>query len=843
MPALVDTLDAGLYERQMVHLNDWPRRVVRLALLICVLLSRADDRTEASQPGTLDRSFHPGPTMNGEVWTLGVQTDGRVLVAGNFTEIQGVPRRWLARLNADNTVDESFAPDPELAGRDDGLISKILLLPNDQTLMVGDFAWGAGAHQGVVRLNSTGRIDPSFDPGTGTTAAWTLLRRPDGTILVGGGFDEFNGTRRHKVVQLLANGQLDPSFDTGAGPDDIVTALLLQPDGKLVVGGLFKNWNGAARPGLVRLNPDGTLDSSFRIGAGVNGVVLSLAQDTAGRILVAGSFVEVDGAAYRCVARLNADGSVDSSFSNRLNLREAVWKVLALEDGGYLLGGDFKKIEGANRIRIARLLANGRLDYSFIHETGAPDDTVLEIVPAGNGRLYVGGEFRHFGGMRTPPVVRLESEGKLDSQFPATIGSDLPATTVGVSPAGRIWLGGDFSYIHGLPRRGLACLFPDGRVDPRVDLPVDLLSGVRAFLFGEDETVIVAGNFTTIGGVNQRGIARVRADGTLDQSFRPLVDGSILAVARQADGRIAIVGGFQSVEGFPRPGVALLAPDGTLVPEFAPTLVPNDTVGALGLSSSGAVTIGGGFEFVGHLHPPYLARLDSSGGAEPAFRENLGPDRDVYSISTLDSGHLIVAGAFGFYNGKPCGRVIRLHANGALDESFPLDLSADIPVSAGVEPNGNILVWGGFNRFAGADRASLLRLTPNGRIDPGFASVFPVNNAVYTVGRQRDGKLVVAGSFLECDGVERVHLTRLFGENAIASEIAFQPGTASYDGSRGFRARFAAPPGQVVISEVSQDLRSWAPLATNTMPATGVMEMADPLARLSSPRFYRAVAR
>jgi len=795
----------------------------------------------SAQPGTLDLTFYAGPTMDGAVWSIGVQGDGRVLIGGTFTEIQSLPRRWIARLNPDNTPDETFVPDPALSGPEGGSVYRLLVLPDSKILMVGDFSWGGGAHRRIVRLDPEGRIDPSFDPGTGAAAPWTLVRRPDGRIIVAGGFDEFNGVPRRNVAQLLPDGQVDSAFDPGPGPDDMVTALLLQADGRLVVGGMFTNWNGRAQPGLVRLNSDGSRDTSFQTGTGVNGIVLSLAQDSENRILVAGFFLDVDGTSYRNLARLNADGSIDYTFSTRLDLRSAVWKIAMLGDGLFLVGGDFTRIESASRIRIARLKADGRLDYTFIHETGAPDATVLDIVPLPDGRVYVGGEFRSFGALRTPPVVRLEANGRLDRTFPATIGADLPASTIGVSPAGRIWLGGDFSFVHGVPRRGLACLYPDGRLDPRVDLPLDTFSGVRALLFGSDDSVIVAGNFTTIGGISQRGIARVCPDDTLDPNFRPAIDGSVLALARQADGRLVIAGGFQSVEGVLRPGVARLESDGTLDPEFAPTLLPNDSVLALCLHASGAVIIGGGFEFINHEHPPFLARYDPSGAADPIFRDNLGPDYDVYTLSPLDAGRLLLAGYFGSYKGTPCGHVVRLNPDGSLDTTFLLTLYSDQPAAATVEPDGRILAYGTFNLFAGEIRPSLVRLMPDGSVDPTFVSPFPVNNAVHTLARQPDGKLIVSGTFLECDGHECIRLARLHGGSPPSSDLRFQPGTIRYESSSGFRVQLAASPGQVVVGERSQDLQSWVPVVTNIVPAAGLVEFVDPTDPASAYCFYRAV--
>jgi ribosomal protein L34 len=183
-----------------------------------------------------------------------------------------------------------------------------------------------------------------------------------------------------------------------------------------------------------------------------------------------------------------------------------------------------------------------------------------------------------------------------------------------------------------------------------------------------------------------------------------------------------------------------------------------------------------------------------------------------------------------------------LEPDGSLDPTFPLTLTSDWGPSASVAPDGRILAYGAFNQFAGEPRASLARLNPDGSLDPEFVSPFLAHNAVSAVAHQADGKLIVTGSFLECGGEERVRLARLEWGSPIPGEIRFQPGTISHEADAGFRARVAAPPGQLVVGERSEDLQSWVRWVTNTMPPTGVVELFDPTTTATRARFYRAAA-
>src|SRR5205814_1814819 len=109
-------------------------------------------------------------------------------------------------------------------------------------------------------------------------------------------------------------GDLDPSFNPGTGPNDYVQAVAVQSDGKTLIGGQFTSVNGTTRNRIARLNVDGGVDLTFDPGGGANGRVNAILVQPNGRILIGGSFITVDGTTRTNVARLNANGSLDASF-------------------------------------------------------------------------------------------------------------------------------------------------------------------------------------------------------------------------------------------------------------------------------------------------------------------------------------------------------------------------------------------------------------------------------------------------------------------------------------------------------------------------------------------------
>src|SRR5690606_36054965 len=131
-------------------------------------------------------------------------------------------------------------------------------------------------------------------------------------ILVVGTFTSYNGTQINRLALLNPDGSLDESFQIGTGASDVVNGIVLQSDGKIIIGGNFNNYNGNNRNKIVRLNNDGSIDSDFSIGYGFNGEVLSLNLQPDGKVLVTGYFSGYNNAVRYRIARLNASGTLDS---------------------------------------------------------------------------------------------------------------------------------------------------------------------------------------------------------------------------------------------------------------------------------------------------------------------------------------------------------------------------------------------------------------------------------------------------------------------------------------------------------------------------------------------------
>jgi len=370
-----------------------------------------------AQPGLLDQSFVPpdltfGGANEGSVSRVVVQPDGRIVWLGSFSAIAAVQRPGLVRLFADGTADFSFDPgtgagtpssfNPAVGGN--SALSDMALQPDGKLLVVGSFTNFNGLiRRGAVRLNSDGSVDESFDPGAGANAplsAAAVLN--DGSILVGGAFTSFGGMPRTNLVRLSPNGSLDTAFTTSIAQP--VTSMTRQTDGKILcAAGRIQAARSSAK--VLRLFADGSLDPSFTNGAGPNEVVFYAQPAPAGKVVIVGYFSSVNGTNRYRIARLNEDGGLDLSFDPApagftLGANATAESVAVQPDGKIVLGGSFGGFSTYTRRNIMRLNTDGSIDSSFGYEPLSGADSTVKLVTLQNdGNVLISGLFNTVNGV------------------------------------------------------------------------------------------------------------------------------------------------------------------------------------------------------------------------------------------------------------------------------------------------------------------------------------------------------------------------------------------------------------------------------------------------------------
>jgi len=417
----------------------------------------------APQGGDVDFSFDFSCTINWSVYAVAVQPDGKVLIAGGFTSVHGAVRRRVARLNADGSTDHTFLNG--LSGAN-GTVYCLAVQADGKVLIGGAFTGVNGLRRDrIARLNPDGSLDETFLNGlSGANGSVLCLAvQADGKVLVGGDFTTVNGVSRNRIARLNPDGSLDETFLDGlSGASGTVQCLAVQADGKVLIGGDFTIVNGTTRNRLAQLNPDGSLDQSFLNGLnGPNSTVLSLAVQADGKVLMGGSFTNVNGVSRQYIARLNPDGSLDETFLNGMSGANGYVRCVAVQaDGKVLIAGGFTAVNGVSRNYIARLNPDGSLDESFLHGLSGANGSVDCLAVQADGKVLIGGSFATVNGVSRNRIARLNPDGSLDETFLNGLsGANGWVHCLAVQADGKVLIGGSFTLVNGEPRSYVARLW------------------------------------------------------------------------------------------------------------------------------------------------------------------------------------------------------------------------------------------------------------------------------------------------------------------------------------------------------------------------------------------------
>ena len=353
------------------------------------------------------------------------------------------------------------------------------------------------------------------------------------------------------------NADLDPTFDPGAGADWWITAMALQPDNRILIGGFFSTYDNVPRSRIARLNPDGSLDTTFNPGSGANDSIGTITLQPDGRIIIGGNFTEYNGVPINRIARLNPDGSLDTTFNPGWGANEIVYITALQPDGRILVGGNFTEINGITRNRIARLNPDGSLDTSFNPGYGA-DSWIETIAIQQDGRILIGGEFWRYDNVDRNFIARLNPDGSLDTSFDIGTGASATVQNIKVQADGKIVIVGNFTTFNDIPRSRVARLNPDGSVDMSFNPGAGANGWVETTAIQNDGKIIIVGGFTTYDNVPRVRIARINSDGSLDTTFdqQDSANEYIFNVLIQPDNKILIAGFFTEYRGVSRNRIA-----------------------------------------------------------------------------------------------------------------------------------------------------------------------------------------------------------------------------------------------------------------------------------------------
>lgn len=390
-------------------------------------------------PGPIvDPSFAPTLIMTGGVTAAVEQPDGKVIIGGSqFFVTPGVSPFALARLNVDGSLDPTFNPGVGLnAG---GTVSQLLLQPDGRVLVAGTFQTINGlARLNLARLNADGSVDPTFAAASGTTETLkgNIALQSDGKILV------LNGAQ---LLRLNNDGSIDTNFlgkDTFFGFNGFFTkrmsSFALLTNGKILVAG------GVAYDSLRRLSSDGSPDSNFQEspsnGLGYSASLFPILDGDALVTFFSQGVARTTNVQLRSLksdARDYATGS--SPFTGgQYSFESPETRSLAVDGRGNVLLSVSRTVRGIGSGTIRRHKRSGVIDTSFDARAGA-NGTITTILPLRDGLVLVSGSFTTFDGIARPNLVRLVAANAPETQAPAIVSvspeatSVLPGTPVSIS--------------------------------------------------------------------------------------------------------------------------------------------------------------------------------------------------------------------------------------------------------------------------------------------------------------------------------------------------------------------------------------------------------------------------
>jgi len=609
--------------------------------------------------GNLDFDFDPGTGANMSIEATAIQNDGKIIIGGTFTIFNGTIRQHIARLNTDGSLDTTFNPG---TGTDND-ISSIAIQPDGKILIGGDFdLYNGMPRKGIARLNANGSLDPSFDPGTGGNGpVRTIVILNDGKVLIGGCFDTFNAVARGHIARLNPDGSLDEFFDPGAGANGLINTIALQQNGKIIVVGGFASFDSTTVNNIARLNYDGGLDTTFDGGTGADQGIVTTAVQNDDKIIIGGLFHLFNGKTKKYFTRLNSDGSIDPEFNKNTGANNTIHTTAIQSDGKIIIGGYFDLFNGIQSNHIARLNVDGSLDTTFNSGSGA-NNNILATAIQSDGKIIIGGSFNTFNGALRFRIARLNTDGSLDTTFNPGSGADNDVISIAVQTDGKIIIGGFFDSFNGTPRNSIARLNPDGSLDTSFDPGTGGNGPVEKIVILNDGKILICGCFYKFNEVLIGHIARLKPDGSLDLFFNPGTgtDWGINDIALQPGGKIIIAGNFTSFNETPVNYIARLSSDGSLDATFYPGTGANATIYTVVTQSDGKIIVGGMFtEFNGNSIP-YIVRLNYNGSIDGSFNPGTGPNETIYTIAFQSTDQLIIGGSFTSYDGEGKNRIARI---------------------------------------------------------------------------------------------------------------------------------------------------------------------------------------
>jgi len=693
--------------------------------------------------GTQDTSFVTGVGFNTDVYTIKVQTDGKIIVGGLFTTYSGSTVNYITRLNSSGSIDTTFNTGTAASST----VWDSHIQSDGKIVIVGGFGTYSGSsNPGIVRINNSGSKDATFNVGAGTVGAAYSINPTGSQYIVGGNFTSYSGSSNNYIVRINSDGTKDTSFNIGTGFSSTVNDTTIEPNGKILAIGQFTTYSGSSTntTRIIRLNPNGTQDTTFVTGTGLNQVTpngnhLSIESD--GKIYVGSQMATYSGSTVNFFARINPSGTLDTTFNGYTsNIAYGIGfnnviRTLFISGSNIYFGGSYIAYKPTNRI--IRLNTNGTQDTTFSLGEGITggQNTIYSLVSQSDGKIIAVGAFSTYQGFSQNNITRLNTDGTRDTTFNIGTGFNNTATSATVQPDGKIVIMGLFTTYSGSSSNRIIRLNPSGTLDTTFNIGagIDTVSsavGASKIISTPDNKVYA----TTVGMASYSGssignLVKINSSGSIDTTF-----GTTSSFSFNSTGR-----GFYAAS----------SPGGYTL-----------------ILSGSSVIVGGQFLTYKNTAFLYGGMIDTTGAISSSFNIGAGFSTTVRTWVTQSDGKILAAGAFTTYSGSSTNttRIIRLNRNGTRDTSFVIGTGFNSTVTdLRIQSDGKILAIGQFTTYSGSSTSGIVRLNISGTRDTTFnvGTGFTLAPDARHCKIQSDGKVVVVGNFTTYSGSTQQYITRI----------------------------------------------------------------------------------
>jgi uncharacterized delta-60 repeat protein len=650
-------------------------------------------------------------------------------VAGNFTTYRQPVYNRIIRTDLSGSIDTTF-------NMGSGAVSNVtcMVTQSDGKLLLGGAftTYSGSASSCIVRINTDGTRDTTFNVGTGFSggAVSDMRVQPDGKIVAVGAFTSYSGSTRNRIVRLNTNGTYDTTFNIGTGLNVSANCIAIQSDGKILVGGAtITQYSGSLiGTGSLRINTDGTRDTTFNTGAGFGTpfVAYSIDIQADGKIVVGHGSTTYSGSTVTRLTRLNNNGSVDTTFNPGV-INNSVYAVKIQPDQKILINGAFTSVSGSTRSSITRVLSNGQVDTSYVVGTGTNSSTaglsnVFSLDTSGN--VYLGGPFTTYSGSTVNRFVKTTPSGAIDGTF----------------ISGSIAFNGQFS-------RGFN-------------------GNVRAVLVS-GSNVYFGGDFTTYQAPPINYLVKLDNTGAVDTTFNvgAGTNSTVTSMVTQSDGKILIAGSaFTTYSGSSSTRIARINTNGNRDATFNVGAGLNGVAYDMKVQPDGKIIAAGGMTTYSGSTNSGIVRINTNGTKDTTFNVGVGSTGAINQLALQSDGKIIAIGATTAYSGSSNAGIVRINTDGTKDTTFNMGsgFNTTSVLTIGIQSTGKIIVGGNFSIYSGSTNNYIVRINTDGTKDTTFniGTGFGANGIV-ALKVLADDSIIAYGSFTTYSGSASPRIVKL----------------------------------------------------------------------------------